>query len=61
MYETLEEAKILKIAKYKILKSFLFYTRYFFKKQYKRKFIVGRHHEIIADALERVLQGNASG
>jgi hypothetical protein len=57
MIAEFEEAKVLKVAKYKILKSFLFYTRYFFKKQYKRKFIVGRHHEIIAEALERVLQG----
>lgn len=33
------------------------FTRYFFKKRFKRKFVVGRHHEIIADALDRVLSG----
>lgn len=54
-----DPGKVLKIAKYKCLKSFLFYTRYFFKKQFKRKFIIGRHHEIIAEALERVLNGKS--
>ncbi len=56
MTETLDINK-LKTAKIKCLKSFLFFTRYFFKAQYKRKFIVGRHHEIVAEALERVLTG----
>lgn len=35
----------------------MFFTRYFFKAQYKRKFIIGRHHQAIAEALERVLTG----
>jgi hypothetical protein len=48
----------LKVAKVKCLRSLLFHTRYFFKAQYSRKFIIGRHHEIICDALERVLSGD---
>jgi predicted phage terminase large subunit-like protein len=52
-----EEIKRLKVAKVKALKSFLFFTRYFFKAQYKRKFIIGKHHQVIAEALERVVRG----
>ena len=33
------------------------FTRYFYKRTYKRKFIVGRHHRQIAAALDRVLKG----
>ena len=39
------------------LSGVLNFTRYFFKQRFKRKFVVGRHHEIIADALDRVLSG----
>ena len=53
----LDQLKILKVAKYKCLKSLLFHTRYFFKQQYKRKFVIGDHHIIICEALERVLRG----
>lgn len=35
----------------------LLFTRYFFKDQHRRKFVVGRHHRLIADALKRVLDG----
>jgi predicted phage terminase large subunit-like protein len=45
------------IAQYKCLNSLLFFTRYFFKAKTKRKFIVGKPHEIITEALERVLKG----
>lgn len=51
------DIKTLKVAKYKCLKSLLFHTRYFFKSQYNRKFVIGDHHVIICDALERVLRG----
>lgn len=51
------DIETLQLAKVKCLKSLLFYTRFFFKTQYKRKFVVGEHHEIICDALERVLRG----
>lgn len=39
------------------LSSTLNFTRYFFKQKYKRKFVVGRHHKIIAGALDDVLAG----
>lgn len=47
----------LKVAKYKCLNSLLFSTRYFFKKKNHRKFVIGDHHKIICEALERVLRG----
>lgn len=37
--------------------SFELFTRYFFKERQKRKFILGEHHKIIIDALERVQKG----
>jgi hypothetical protein len=49
--------KKLKVAKYKCLESLLFSTRYFFKQHQKRKFVIGDHHRIICDALEKVLRG----
>ena len=52
-----EELKVLKVAKVKCLSNFLFFTRYFFVKRYNRKFVVGEHHELIAQALERVYRG----
>jgi len=52
-----EELKTLKVAKVKIMGSLMFHTRYFYKKMFKRKFVVNRHHEIIAGVFELVLQG----
>lgn len=40
-----------------VMQGTLHFTRYFFKKLYKRKFIVGDHHKAIAGALDRVLKG----
>lgn len=37
----------------------MLFTRYFFKDQYRRKFVVGKHHRLIADALMRVLNGES--
>jgi len=54
---TAEEVKILKVAHVMCKQDFMFFTRYFFKAQYKRKFIIGRHHEVIAEALQRVATG----
>jgi len=51
------DIETLEVAKVKCLKSLLFHTRFFFKEQYNRKFIVGDHHAIICEALERVLKG----
>lgn len=42
------------------LRSTLNFTRYFFKQLYKRKFVVGRHHLLIAQALDRVLKGEVT-
>ena len=47
----------LNIAKIECEKSTLFFTRYFFKKKYNRKFVVGEHHVLISDALDKVLKG----
>lgn len=52
-----EYIKELKISKYQCLTSTLFFSRYFFKKRFNRKFVIGKHHEIIANALDRVLSG----
>lgn len=49
--------KTLKVAKYKTLNDTLFYTRYFFKKRFNRKFVVGDHHQTICAALDRVYRG----
>lgn len=56
--EIFEDTTTIAVAKVKCLKSLLFHTRYFFKHQYNRKFIIGEHHEIICNALERVLTGD---
>lgn len=41
-----------------LLSDVLNFTRYFFKEQYRRKFVVGEHHRIICDALNRVIAGD---
>ena len=57
MQQVLPDINTLKVAKVKCLTSFLFFTRYFFKERYNRKFVVGEHHRIIAEALEKVYRG----
>lgn len=52
-----DEIKTAKVARVKCQKELSFHTRYFFKKQYNKKFVLNSHHEIILEALERVLQG----
>jgi len=47
----------LKVCKAKALHSSLFFTRYFFKHQYNRKFVIGDHHRQISDKLDAVLRG----
>lgn len=54
---TQSEAEILTVAKVECLNSFLFFTRYFFKAKYGRKFVIGEHHRAIADTLEKVFRG----
>lgn len=36
------------------------FTRYFFKENGRRRFVVGMHHRIVCDALERVLEGETT-
>lgn len=45
------------VLKSKLLHDFLFFTRWFFKKQYGSKFVVSEHHEAIAAALVKVVTG----
>lgn len=40
-----------------VLEGTLNFTRYFFKKRFKRKFVVGQHHVRISDVLDRILKG----
>jgi len=54
------EQDINDVARVKCQKSLLFHTRYFFKKKFNRKFVIGEHHTIICDALERVLRGECT-
>ena len=51
------DIEVLAVAKAKCLKSFLFFTRYFFKKRFNKKFVIGEHHLQIADVLQRVYSG----
>jgi hypothetical protein len=47
----------LDIIRAKVISDTLFFTRYFFKIRFKRKFVVNSHHEIICNALNDVLEG----
>lgn len=49
---TLEEA-----IEVKCLTDTMYFTRYFFKQRFKKKYIVGKHHHIISDLLDRVYKG----
>jgi predicted phage terminase large subunit-like protein len=40
-----------------VLEGTLNFTRYFFKKRFNRKFVVGQHHVRISDVLDRILKG----
>lgn len=52
-----EYIKELKVAKVKCMTDTLFFTRYFFKKRFNRKFVVGDHHIQIAKELDLVIKG----
>lgn len=43
--------------KAKLISDNLFFTRYFFKHQYGRKYIIGDHHRLIAEKLNKVFRG----
>lgn len=50
----IDELQVLKV---KCLKSLRFHTRFFFRSQFDRSFVIGGHHEVMFSALERVLRG----
>ncbi len=54
---TIEEIKFLKLVKYRCNNSTLDFTRYFFKKQYGKRFVIGEHHRLISEALDKVISG----
>lgn len=54
---TNQEIKDIDIIKTWTLQDILHFTRYFFKHNQNRKFVVGNHHILIANALNKVLQG----
>jgi len=54
------EIREIDLLRYECMRSLLFFTRYQFKKKHNRKFIVGEHHRIICEALERVLRGEVT-
>lgn len=47
----------IELMQYELTSSTLMLTRYFFKKRFGRKFVIGDHHRMICDALDRVLRG----
>lgn len=54
----ISEAELYRIAiKYQCELDHLFFTRYFFKNQQSIKFLVNWHHKVMADALQRVIDG----
>lgn len=53
---TVEEVKILKVARVKCDNSLLFFTRFFFNKLKNQKFIVNWHHEEICKEIEKVFE-----
>jgi predicted phage terminase large subunit-like protein len=55
--DEINNIKLLKVAKVMCLQSFFFFTRYFFKARFNKKFVVGEHHKIVSEALEKVYKG----
>lgn len=47
----------LELLQYELTRSMLTFTRYFFRKRFGRKFVVGKHHSEICDILDRVIRG----
>ena len=45
------------VAKIQCLKSTLFFTRFFFKEFYGRKFVVGEHHKSMAKKIDEIFEG----
>lgn len=57
---TVEEIKELKVAHVYCKDDFIFFVRYFFKKQYKRKWAKWEHLYLIAEQLNKVISGEVT-
>jgi len=57
---TAEDIKQLKVAHVACKDDFIFFVRYFFKKQYKRKWAKWDHLYLIAEQLEKVINGEVT-
>jgi len=57
---TVEEIKELKVAHVYCKDDFIFFVRYFFKKQYKRKWAKWEHLYLIAEQLRKVISGEVT-
>jgi len=55
---SVKDIKRLKVAKVICEGSMLDFTRYFFVKRFGRKFVVNWHHEVICNALDKVVKGD---
>jgi len=53
----ISDIETLAVAKAKCLNNFLFFTRYFFKARKNQRFVIGDHHKLISDALQKVYSG----
>lgn len=51
------EIRDIDVKKTWVLSSTLNFTRYFFKENFGKKFIIGDHHKVIGDALDKVIRG----
>lgn len=51
------DIKELTSVKFHVEETTLDFTRYFFKSQFARKFIIGQHHKEICEALDKVVKG----
>lgn len=54
---TVSEAKEFKVASVMCLEDVMMHTRYFFKKMFKRKFLVNDHHDKVCKVLNLILAG----
>lgn len=52
-----EQLKEIKVKKVLVSQSLLLFTRYFFRARYLRRFVVSKHHELICNKLQDVING----
>jgi len=53
----IKDPKILKMVQYETRANTLFHTRFFFKHQFNKRFVVNTHHEQISNLLDRMIRG----